>query len=153
MPASPRAEIGLGTWLDQDAERREGRRGRLAASDGLVPELLWVVLIVGAVLVVGFMLLFADPAERAWVQALMMGSVTAVVVAGLLIAIGFYTRPLALVFAAYTLATALIGHRYWALQGMEQYMAMINFYKNVSIIGGLLLLALTGPGRYSLDRK
>ena len=72
---------------------------------------------------------------------------------GLLIAIGFYTRPLALVFAAYTLATALIGHRYWALQGMEQYMAMINFYKNVSIIGGLLLLALTGPGRYSLDRK
>ena len=32
-------------------------------------------------------------------------------------------------------------------------MAMINFYKNVSIIGGLLLLALTGPGRYSLDRK
>ncbi|CAB3758166.1 hypothetical protein B7G54_18060 [Burkholderia puraquae] len=72
---------------------------------------------------------------------------------GLLIAIGFYTRPLALVFAAYTLATALIGHRYWTLQGMEQYMAMINFYKNVSIIGGLLLLALIGPGRYSLDRK
>ncbi|MBR8235792.1 DoxX family protein [Burkholderia sp. AU42008] len=72
---------------------------------------------------------------------------------GVLIAIGFYTRPLALAFAAYTLATALIGHRYWALQGMEQYMAMINFYKNVSIIGGLLLLALSGPGRYSVDRK
>ena len=73
--------------------------------------------------------------------------------AHVLIAIGFYTRPLALAFAAYTLATALFGHRYWGLQGMEQYMAMINFYKNVSIIGGLLLLALSGPGRYSVDRK
>ncbi|MBY4866672.1 DoxX family protein [Burkholderia sp. Bp9017] len=74
-------------------------------------------------------------------------------VGGALIAIGFYTRPLALLFAAYTLATALIGHRYWQLQGMDQYVAMINFYKNISIIGGLLLLAVTGPGRYSLDRK
>ncbi|WP_175700610.1 DoxX family protein [Burkholderia ambifaria] len=74
-------------------------------------------------------------------------------VGGALIAVGFYTRPLALVFAVYTLATALIGHRYWALQGMDQYLTMINFYKNISIIGGLLLLAVTGPGRYSFDRK
>ncbi|MBR8185805.1 DoxX family protein [Burkholderia ambifaria] len=74
-------------------------------------------------------------------------------VGGALIAVGFYTRPLALVFAVYTLATALIGHRYWALQGMDQYLAMINFYKNISIIGGLLLLAVTGPGRYSFDRQ
>ncbi|KWB49400.1 DoxX family protein [Burkholderia ubonensis] len=74
-------------------------------------------------------------------------------VGGLLIAIGFYTRPLALLFAAYTVATAFIGHRYWAAHGMDQYIAMINFYKNVSIVGGLLLLALTGPGKYSLDRK
>ncbi|UEP25610.1 DoxX family protein [Burkholderia ambifaria] len=74
-------------------------------------------------------------------------------VGGALIAVGFYTRPLALAFAVYTLATALIGHRYWALQGMDQYLAMINFYKNISIIGGLLLLAVAGPGRYSFDRK
>ncbi|KVO97430.1 hypothetical protein WL21_26805 [Burkholderia ubonensis] len=74
-------------------------------------------------------------------------------VGGLLITIGFYTRPLALLFAAYTVATAFIGHRYWAAHGMDQYIAMINFYKNVSIVGGLLLLALTGPGKYSLDRK
>ena len=80
-------------------------------------------------------------------------AVAVALVGGALIAIGFYTRPLALLFAAYTLATALIGHRYWQLQGMDQYVAMINFYKNISIIGGLLLLAVTGPGRYSFDRK
>ena len=74
-------------------------------------------------------------------------------VGGALIAVGFYTRPLALVFAVYTLATALIGHRYWALQGMDQYLAMINFYKNISIIGGLIVLYVTGAGRYALDPK
>lgn len=72
---------------------------------------------------------------------------------GLLILVGFFTRPLALLLAIYTVATALIGHRYWALTGMEQYAAMINFYKNISIAGGFLLLAVTGAGRYSIDRK
>jgi putative oxidoreductase len=66
---------------------------------------------------------------------------------------GFYTRPLALLLALYTLGTALIGHHYWTTTGMEQYANMINFYKNIGIIGALLLLCATGPGKYSLDRK
>lgn len=66
---------------------------------------------------------------------------------------GYFTRPIAIIFAVHTVATAFIGHRYWALTGMDQYMAMINFYKNVSIAGGLLLLAVTGPGRFSIDKK
>lgn len=72
---------------------------------------------------------------------------------GVLLLIGIYTRPLALLLAVYTLVTGFIGHPYWTLSGMDQYMAMINFYKNVSITGGFLLLALNGPGRYSIDRK
>ncbi|MBN3785802.1 DoxX family protein [Burkholderia sp. Ac-20353] len=80
-------------------------------------------------------------------------AVGAELIGGVLIAIGFYTRPLALALGVYTLATGFIGHRYWAMHGMDQYIAMINFYKNVSIVGGFLLLALTGPGKYSLDRK
>jgi putative oxidoreductase len=74
-------------------------------------------------------------------------------VVGVAIVVGFYTRPLALLLALYTLGTALIGHHYWNMTGMEQYANMINFYKNISIIGGLLLLFATGPGKYSLDRK
>jgi len=73
-------------------------------------------------------------------------------VVGIAIVIGFYTRPLALLLALYTLGTAFIGHHYWTMTGMEQYANMINFYQNLSIIDGLLLFA-TGPGRYSLDRK
>jgi len=73
-------------------------------------------------------------------------------VVGLAIVVGVFTRPLALLLALYTLGTALIGHHYWTQTGMEQYANMVNFYKNISIIGGLLLLAVAGPGRYSIDR-
>jgi putative oxidoreductase len=72
---------------------------------------------------------------------------------GIAIAIGFFTRPLALLLAAYTLATGFIAHHYWNMSGPEQLGNMINFYKNVSIMGGFLLLALTGAGKYSLDRR
>lgn len=72
---------------------------------------------------------------------------------GLAIVLGFFTRPLAMLLALYTLGTAFIGHHYWTMDGAERMANMINFYKNISIIGGLLLLCVTGPGRYSIDRR
>ncbi|WP_058910101.1 DoxX family protein [Entomohabitans teleogrylli] len=75
------------------------------------------------------------------------------VVAAILIVIGFFTRPLAVIFVFYTLATAFIGHSYWNMTGDAVTGNMINFYKNVSIAGGFLLLAVTGPGALSLDRR
>jgi putative oxidoreductase len=74
-------------------------------------------------------------------------------VAGIALVVGFYTRPLALLLALYTLGTAIIGHHFWNMTGAEQYANMINFYKNISIIGGLLLLVVTGPGKYSFDKR
>jgi putative oxidoreductase len=72
---------------------------------------------------------------------------------GLALVVGFYTRPLALLLALYTLVTALIGHHFWTMADGARAANAINFYKNISIIGGLLLLCATGPGRYSIDRK
>ncbi|MBB2201960.1 DoxX family protein [Gluconacetobacter tumulisoli] len=69
---------------------------------------------------------------------------------GLAIVAGVLTTPLALILAAYTLITGLIGHPFWNMSGMLRYDNMIHFYKNISIIGGLLALAATGPGRFAL---
>ena len=71
---------------------------------------------------------------------------------GLALVFGLYTRPLALLMLVYTFGTAVIGHHYWTMHGMAAFEAKINFYKNISIMGGLLLLYVTGAGRYSLDR-
>jgi putative oxidoreductase len=67
------------------------------------------------------------------------------------IAIGLFTRPAALLMALYTMGTSLGEHRYWRMTGAAQLEAMEAFYKNLSIIGGFLLLYVVGPGRYSAD--
>ena len=65
--------------------------------------------------------------------------------------VGAFTRPSALLMFLYTLGTALIGHRYWTLTGVDQVASMDGFYKNLSIMGGPLLLYVTGAGKYSID--
>jgi putative oxidoreductase len=67
------------------------------------------------------------------------------------VAVGALTRPLALLMVLYTLGTALIGHRYWTMAGAEKIDNMDSFFKNVSIMGGFLLLYITGAGKYSID--
>jgi putative oxidoreductase len=67
------------------------------------------------------------------------------------VAVGAFTRPSALLLTLYTLGTALIGHRYWTIKGTDKIASMDGFYKNLSIMGGFLLLYVTGAGRYSID--
>ena len=70
---------------------------------------------------------------------------------GVALVVGLFTRPLSLLLAVYTLATAFIAHHYWTMSGMAHFENEINFYKNISIIGGLLVLYVAGAGRYSID--
>jgi putative oxidoreductase len=65
--------------------------------------------------------------------------------------VGAFTCPSALLMFLYTPGTALIGHRYWTLTGADQIASMDGFYKNLSIVGGFLLLYVTGAGKYSID--
>ena len=86
----------------------------------------------------------------------MLAAIIAVVMeipAAILIVLGFFTRPIALLFVFYTLGTAVIGHPYWDKSGDAVMPNMINFYKNISIAGAFLLLAVTGPGAISIDRR
>jgi putative oxidoreductase len=67
------------------------------------------------------------------------------------VAVGAFTRPSALLLFLYALGTALIGHRYWTMTGADQVDSMDSFYKNLSIMGGFLLLYISGAGKYSID--
>ena len=86
----------------------------------------------------------------------MLAAIIAVVMevpAAILIVLGFFTRPVAVLFVFYTLGTAIIGHHYWDMTGDAVMPNMINFYKNISIAGAFILLAIVGPGALSLDRR
>jgi putative oxidoreductase len=67
------------------------------------------------------------------------------------IAVGAFARPSALLMVLYTLGTAFIGHRYWKITGADKVDSMDGFYKDLSIMGGFLLLYVTGAGKYSID--
>jgi putative oxidoreductase len=67
------------------------------------------------------------------------------------VAIGAFTRPSAVLLALYTLGTALIAHRYWTMTGAKKIDSLESFYKNLSIMGGFVLLYMTGAGKYSID--
>ncbi|NLS06960.1 DoxX family protein [Rhizobium sp. P32RR-XVIII] len=71
---------------------------------------------------------------------------------GIGLVLGICVRPLALLYALFCLVAGLIGHRYWTLTGeYEYFMNKINFYKNISLMGGFFLLYVTGAGKYSID--
>jgi hypothetical protein len=71
-------------WWASTNERNLGRSGRVLVAEGQIPVLLWALLVVAAILVVGYVLLYADPDEGWLAQASMMGGVTVLVVSSLL---------------------------------------------------------------------
>jgi putative oxidoreductase len=67
------------------------------------------------------------------------------------VAVGAFTRLTSVLMVLYTLGTSLVEHRYWTAEGTDQLDSMESFYKNLSIMGGFLLLYVAGAGKYSID--
>jgi len=72
---------------------------------------------------------------------------------GLAILAGFKTRVAAWLLFLYLLPVSYFFHNFWAVQGQEQQIQMVNFLKNMAIMGGLLVLSVNGAGAYSVDGK
>lgn len=63
--------------------------------------------------------------------------------AGLAVIVGYQTRIAALALVVFTVITALMFHEWFGT----------IFMKEISMIGGLLILAATGAGKFSIDGK
>jgi hypothetical protein len=79
-------------WISLNEERRQGRQGRIGKADGLVPPVIWLILILGAVVVIASVALFADRWEAALPQAAMIAAVAIIVVSGLVL-VRFLDKP------------------------------------------------------------
>jgi hypothetical protein len=79
-------------WSGLNDERRGGRQGRISEAEPLVPPLIWMVIILGGVVAIGTVCLFADPKEARFPQAAMIASV-ALLVASALILVRFLDTP------------------------------------------------------------
>lgn len=72
--------------------------------------------------------------------------------AGLLLVIGLKARWAAFLLFLFIIPVTLTFHNFWSMEGAQYAMNKIQFLKNVSIMGGMLLVAAFGPGRYSIDK-
>ncbi len=84
-PESAAAQSAYDRWHDQTSSREEARSDRIHGAVGVIPTPLWMVLFLSAALIFIFMLFFADSGERVAVQAMLMGSVVAVLTATMLL--------------------------------------------------------------------
>jgi putative oxidoreductase len=75
------------------------------------------------------------------------------IVGALSILTGTFARAGALALFAFLIPTTLVFHDFWTLEGAERQAQMIDFLKNLSIMGGLLLLIGAGAGKVSVDNR
>ena len=75
------------------------------------------------------------------------------IVGGVALIVGFGTRWAALALAFFTLVASFFFHNYWTLPADQQMIQQLMFFKNIGLVGGLLVLAAHGAGAWSLDAK
>ncbi len=73
------------------------------------------------------------------------------VLGGISILLGFKARWGAIALLLFTACTIIFAHNFWLMEGATRAANQVQALKNLAIMGGLLLLAAAGSGRYSLD--
>ena len=91
-PRTSAQQAAYAHWFDHTDDREQGRSDRIHGAVGIIPGPLWFVLLFIAVVIFAYGLFFADSGERAKSQAMLMGSVVAVLTA-LLLLIQFLDDP------------------------------------------------------------
>ena len=72
---------------------------------------------------------------------------------GLLLLVGWQTRWAALGIAVFTAVITFIFHNYWAVPAEQMMQQQQAFFKNIAVVGGLLLVVAFGAGAWSFDGK
>lgn len=91
-PRSAIEQSALDQWLAQTSAREQARQDRVHGAVGVIPTTLWIVLFLIAGVIFAYMLFFADPAEGAVTQAMLMGGVATVITLLLLLLVAL-DRP------------------------------------------------------------
>jgi putative oxidoreductase len=81
----------------------------------------------------------------------LVGAVEAI--GGLMVLIGLKARWAALVLVVFPACAIYFAHHFWDMQGAEFSSNLTLALKNLSIMGGLLLVVAAGPGPSAMDSR
>lgn len=86
-------------------------------------------------------------------QVMAIGAIAVELGASVLLLVGYKARwaALAIIFL-FLIPANFIFHQFWASPPAEYQMQQIQFMKNLTIMGGMLMVWAFGPGRFALDR-
>jgi putative oxidoreductase len=86
-------------------------------------------------------------------EVFLVGAIVCEIAGGLMVLLGWHARLGALLLAVFLIPATLIFHNFWAIdpsQLREAINQANHFYKNLSILGGLVFIIGMGPGALSL---
>ena len=72
---------------------------------------------------------------------------------GLALVIGFKVRWVGLAMALFTLVASVAFHPFWAVPEAQHMVTQLLFMKNISVVGGMLLISALGAGAFSVDAR
>jgi putative oxidoreductase len=151
------------------AHSSESSHPLLSYTDGIAASVADVVLLVGRVLLgwlfivnaagiggkfwniagfEGYLKGLKVPAPEFWSW---IGAVVEFVI-GVCLILGVGTRYAALLCVLFLIVATALAHRYWEYPAAQIRGQYDNFLKNLAILGGALIIFVTGPGRFSIDR-
>jgi putative oxidoreductase len=109
----------------------------------------------GAAKLLGWQLAIAEVEQLGvplpWIAA--VATVVVQLIGGLAIALGWHFRAAAASLAAFTFVATLVGHTFWVFDGAEFHRQLTTALEHIAIVGGFLLLMITGPGRLALQSE
>src|SRR5258705_8300906 len=91
--------------------------------------------------------LLAHGAPAALVPIMINAGRALQLVAGIALVIGWHERLAALFLALFLIPATLTAHDFWAYHGPELQGQLVNFLKNLAIVGGLFFMAFHLPDR------
>ncbi|QDT69814.1 Inner membrane protein YphA [Planctomycetes bacterium MalM25] len=83
---------------------------------------------------------------------MLTGAIAFLIAGGASVVLGYRTRFGAALLLVFLVLATYFFHDYWNFEGADRQMQMIQFMKNASLMGTMLLLISNGPGALSLDR-
>jgi len=84
---------------------------------------------------------------------LAFGTASLEVLGGLALAFGLKARWAAGALAFFTLLASFLFHNFWAMPADQVMVNQLMFMKNLSVIGGLLMVVAFGAGPASVDAR
>ena len=84
---------------------------------------------------------------------MLVGAIGFLVVDSVSVIVGLWTRVGAGLLLVFLILATYYFHDFWAFEGPEQQAQMIQFMKNVSLMGGMLFLIANGACGLSLDAR